>query len=191
MVQAARTLPRPIKGVITHTASFLCGLLLSSVRLGEAAPFGVSFLAAVPVRYLFSAGAGAAAGSRLTLDSVSALRSIAALLSAGGLVRLSRAFGRLRVLRLMLALFAVPCWFGGGGGGPVGGGWGASGVVRAGRGVGVCRLFFAGGGGWGGDRIVPCGVRLRFGRSGGIVRRGVELFGGHGGGRSFVHTRGA
>ena len=106
MVQAARTLPRPIKGVITHTASFLCGLLLSSVRLGEAAPFGVSFLAAVPVRYLFSAGAGAAAGSILTLDSVSALRYIAALLSAGVLVRLSREFERLRDLRLLPACIA-------------------------------------------------------------------------------------
>ena len=106
MVQAARTLPRPIKGVITHTASFLCGLLLSSVRLGEAAPFGVSFLAAVPVRYLFSAGAGAAAGSLLTLDSVSALRYIAALLSAGVLVRLSREFERLRDLRRLPACIA-------------------------------------------------------------------------------------
>lgn len=106
MVQAARALPNPIKGVITHTAAFLCGLLLSSVRLDDAAPFGVSFLAAMPVRYLFSAGAGAAAGCLLTLDSVSALRYIAAILSAGVLVRLSREFERLRDLRLLPSCIA-------------------------------------------------------------------------------------
>lgn len=100
LVQAARTLPRPVRAAVEHIAAFLCGLLLSSVRLGDASPFGVSFLAGVPARYLFSAGTGAAAGYLLTLDSVSALRYVAALLSAGVLVRLFREFDRLRAFSL-------------------------------------------------------------------------------------------
>ena len=104
VLEAARSLPRPVRAAAAHIAAFLCGLLLSSGRLGEAAPFGLGFLAGVPAGYLFSAGAGAAAGYLLTLDSVSALRYVAALLSAGVLARLFREFERLQGFSL-----TAPC----------------------------------------------------------------------------------
>lgn len=81
---------------------FLCGLLLASVRAGEVvSPFGASFVAAVPTRYILSAGLGAAAGYILTQDSVAALRYIAALLSAGVLARLACEFEKIRNFRLL------------------------------------------------------------------------------------------
>lgn len=100
-------LPAGVRAVIQHILMFLCGLLLSSLQFsGNFAPFGVAFLAAVPTRYIFSAGAGAAAGYLLTLDSVSALRYVAALLSAGILSRLVREFERLRNFRLLPSCIA-------------------------------------------------------------------------------------
>lgn len=95
-------LPAPVRAIIQHIFAFLCGLLLSSLELsGGFSPFGVAFLAAVPTKYIFSAGTGAAAGYLLTQDSVSALRYVAALLSVGVLSRLSCEFERLRNFRLL------------------------------------------------------------------------------------------
>lgn len=71
----AGALPKGVRRTLLHMFLFLCGLLLASVRTGDLlSPFGVSFLAAVPSRYILSAGLGAAAGYILTQDSVSALR---------------------------------------------------------------------------------------------------------------------
>lgn len=82
-------LPQGVRTVLRHTAAFLCGLLLSSLRVTPStAPFGVCFLAAAPTAYVFSAGSGAAAGYLLTLDSVAALRYVAALLCAAVLLHL-------------------------------------------------------------------------------------------------------
>lgn len=97
-----RLLPAPVRAIIQHVFMFLCGLLLSSLRLsGSFSPFGIAFLAAVPTKYIFSTGTGAAAGYLLTLDSVWALRYVAALLSVGVLSRLVCEFERLRNFRLL------------------------------------------------------------------------------------------
>lgn len=100
-------LPAPVRAVIQHIFAFLCGLLFSSLELsGSFSPFGIAYLAAVPVKYIFSAGTGAAAGYLLTQDSVSALRYVAALLSAGVLSRLVCEFERLRNFRLLPSCIA-------------------------------------------------------------------------------------
>ena len=100
----AGALPKGVRRTLLHMFLFLCGLLLASVRTGDLlSPFGVSFLAAVPSRYILSAGLGAAAGYILTQDSVSALRYIAALLSAGVLARLACEFEKIRNFRLLPA----------------------------------------------------------------------------------------
>ncbi len=105
-------LPAGVRAVIQHVFMLLGGLLLSSLQLsGSFAPFGVAYLAAVPTRYIFSAGAGAAAGYLLTLDSVSALRYVAAVLSVGILSRLVCEFERLRNFRLLPSCIACMVTF--------------------------------------------------------------------------------
>ncbi len=100
-------LPAGVRSAIRHMLLFLSGLLFSSLQLtGSFSPFGVAFLAAVPTRYIFSTGAGAAAGYLLTLDSVSALRYVAALLSAGVLSKLVRQFERLQKIRFLPSCIA-------------------------------------------------------------------------------------
>lgn len=100
-------LPTGVRTVIQHILMFLGGLLLSSLQISDSfSPFGVAYLAAVPTKYIFSAGAGAAAGYLLTLDSVSALRYVAALLSAGILSRLTCEFERIRNFRLLPSCIA-------------------------------------------------------------------------------------
>lgn len=102
-----KLLPAGVRAIIQHILAFLGGLLLASLQVSNSfSPFGVAYLAAVPIRYIFSAGAGAAAGYLLTLDSVSALRYTAALLSAGILSRLVREFERLRNFRLLPSCIA-------------------------------------------------------------------------------------
>lgn len=101
-------LPDGVRRALRHMFAFLGGLLFSSLQLtGSQSPFGVCFLAAVPVRYIFSAGTGAAAGYLLTLDSVSALRSVAALISVGVLSRLMCEFERAKRIRLLPSCIAA------------------------------------------------------------------------------------
>lgn len=107
MTPARERLPEGVKKVVLHIAAFLGGLLLSSVQAGNGiSPFGVCFLAAVPPRYIFSAGTGAAAGYLLTQESMPALRYVAALLSAGVLSRLSCEFEKIRSFKLLPACIA-------------------------------------------------------------------------------------
>lgn len=99
---AGNSLPENVRSAIRHIGMFLCGLLLSSLHTDiSLSPCGVAFLAAVPTRYIFSAGLGAAAGYLLTQDSVTALRYIAALISVGVLSRLVVEFEKLRNFRLL------------------------------------------------------------------------------------------
>lgn len=101
-------LPAGVRRVLWHMLSFLGGLLLASLQITSGiSTFGVCFLAAVPVRYLFAAGTGAAAGYLLTLDSVSALRYVAALISVAVLSRLMQEFERVRRIRLLPSCIAA------------------------------------------------------------------------------------
>lgn len=101
-------LPLGVRRVLWQMLSFLGGLLLSSVQLTAGlSPFGVCFLAAVPTRFIFAAGTGAAAGYLLTLDSVSALRNVAALISVAVLSRLMCEFERVRRIRLLPSCIAA------------------------------------------------------------------------------------
>lgn len=101
-------LPPGVRRVLWQLLSFLGGLLLSSVQLTAGlSPFGVCFSAAVPVRFIFAAGTGAAAGYLLTLDSVSALRNVAALISVAVLSRLMCEFERVRRIRLLPSCIAA------------------------------------------------------------------------------------
>lgn len=101
-VGTQNSLPEGVRSAIRHIGMFLCGLLLSSLHTDiSLSPCGVAFLAAVPTRYIFSAGLGAAAGYLLTQDSVTALRYVAALISVGVLSRLVIEFEKLRNFRLL------------------------------------------------------------------------------------------
>ncbi|MGN0571181.1 MAG: SpoIIE family protein phosphatase [Candidatus Fimenecus sp.] len=101
-------LPEGVRRVLRQMLSFLGGLLLSSLQLTAGiSPFGVCFLAAVPTRYIFAVGTGAAAGYLLTLDSVSALRNVAALISVAVLSRLMCEFERVRRIRLLPSCIAA------------------------------------------------------------------------------------
>lgn len=101
-------LPEGVRRVLRQMLFFLGGLLLSAVQLTAGiSPFGVCFLAAVPTRYIFAAGTGAAAGYLLTLDSVSALRNVAALISVAVLSRLLCEFERVRRIRLLPSCIAA------------------------------------------------------------------------------------
>lgn len=100
--------PAGVRTVLRHIFAFLGGLLFSSLQLtANLSPFGVCFLAAVPTPYIFSAGTGAAAGYLLTLDSVAALRCVAALISVGVLSRLMCEFERVRRIRLLPSCIAA------------------------------------------------------------------------------------
>lgn len=101
-------LPDGVRRVLRHIFAFLGGLLVSSLQLAAGvSPFGICFLAAVPMRYIFAAGTGAAAGYLLTQDSVSALRCVAALISAAVLSRLLCEFERVRRIRLLPSCVAA------------------------------------------------------------------------------------
>ena len=101
-------LPAGVRRVLRQMLFFLGGLLLSSLQLTAGlSPFGVCFLAAVPTRYIFAAGTGAAAGYLLTLDSVSALRNVAALISVAVLSVLLCEFERVRRIRLVPSCVAA------------------------------------------------------------------------------------
>ncbi|MGN0519788.1 MAG: hypothetical protein ACI4LB_03525, partial [Candidatus Fimenecus sp.] len=101
-------LPEGVRRILRQMLSFLGGLLLSSLQLtASISPFGICFLAAVPTRYIFAAGTGAAAGYLLTLDSVSALRNVAALISVAVLSRLMCEFERVRRIRLLPSCIAA------------------------------------------------------------------------------------
>lgn len=101
-------LPHGVRHALRHMFAFLGGLLFASLQFtGTVSPCGVCFLAAAPTRYIFSAGTGAAAGYLLTLDSVSALRSVAALISVGVLSRLMCEFERAKRIRLLPSCIAA------------------------------------------------------------------------------------
>lgn len=100
-------LPEGVHKILRQVFAFLGGLLFSSLQLtAGVSPFGVCFAAAVPIRYIFAAGTGAAAGYLLTQDSVSALRSVAALISVAVLSRLLCEFERVRRIRLLPSCIA-------------------------------------------------------------------------------------
>lgn len=77
------------KQVIFSLLYFAAGVLMAGINdLGTFSPFGVSFVCAVKPKYIIPAAAGAAAGYILTQDSVTALRYLAAIVSAAVTVRL-------------------------------------------------------------------------------------------------------
>lgn len=97
-----RGLPEGTKTILRHLAVFFSGMLMGSVHeFAALSPFGVAFTAAVRTSYILTAGMGAAAGYILTQDSVTSLRYIAALVSAGVLSRLVCEFEKIKKFKLL------------------------------------------------------------------------------------------
>ena len=100
--QKAQDMPSVLKTVLLHITMFFLGLVTGSIDDLEAvSPFGIALAAAVPQRFILSAGLGSAAGYILTQDSVSALRYIAALVCACVLSRLLFEFEKIKSFKLL------------------------------------------------------------------------------------------
>lgn len=100
------------KEIIFQMLSFLGGVLTASINdFGALSPFGVAYTAAAGQKYLISAGLGAAAGYILTQDSVSALRYIAALVSAAVMSKLFDGFERAKKFVLLPSCIAFTTCF--------------------------------------------------------------------------------
>lgn len=98
----AAEMPSALKTILLHTVLFFAGLVTGGIdELSAVSPFGVAFAVAVPQKFILSGGLGAAAGYILTQDSVSALRYIAALVSACVLSRLMCEFEKIKSFKLL------------------------------------------------------------------------------------------
>lgn len=85
--------------ILLHFAS---GVLIAGINeLGAFSPFGVAYVTAVNESYLIPSAVGAATGYILTQDSVTALRYLAAIVSAAVTIRLVRDSEKIKKFRLM------------------------------------------------------------------------------------------
>lgn len=98
----AAEMPPALKTILLHTAIFFAGLVTGGIdELAAVSPFGVALAVSVPQKFILTGGLGAAAGYILTQDSVSALRYIAALVSACVLSRLMCEFEKIKSFKLL------------------------------------------------------------------------------------------
>lgn len=95
-----------VKVVITNLVYMLCGVLVSrGAVFGSLAPFGASYAAAVPKKYLFSSLVGTAFGYIL-LNPSDSFRYIAVIVAIGGIRWLMSDLGRVSESRLFPPLVA-------------------------------------------------------------------------------------
>lgn len=100
--EKAMDIPPAVKTVLQHIMVFFIAVLTGGIDdLAAVSPFGVALAAAVPQKFILTAGFGAAAGYILTQDSVSALRYIAAIVSACVLSRLMCEFEKIKSFKLL------------------------------------------------------------------------------------------
>ncbi len=107
-----RILPRGVSRFLWHFGLCISALFLASLKLSEGfSPFGLALVSALSPPYAVTAAFGAAAGYILTEGSVSALRYVAALLSAAVLSKLLYTLEQDRHLRAMPALIGFSASF--------------------------------------------------------------------------------
>ena len=97
-----RSLTQTAKKIIYICLYFAAGVLAAGINdMGAFSPFGVAFVTSVKNIYLIPCAAGAAAGYILTQDSVTALRYLAAIVSAAVIIRLIRDNEKIKKFRLL------------------------------------------------------------------------------------------
>ncbi len=91
-----------VKKIIYMLLYFAAGALSAVINeMGAFSPFGIAFVTAVKNVYLIPCAAGAAAGYILTQDSVTALRYLAAIVSAAVIIKLLSDSEKIKKFRLI------------------------------------------------------------------------------------------
>ncbi len=93
---------KTVKKTVYILLYFAAGVLAAGINdMGAFSPFGVAFVTAVKNMYLIPCAAGAAAGYILTQDSVTALRYLAAIVSAAVIIKLISDNEKIKKFRLI------------------------------------------------------------------------------------------